>query len=109
MTDSAHRGERRRPRPEPPFAGLRRKGLAMSAGTVKWFAPGRGFGFIAADDGNSVLSVHYSDILSPTDGNLSVGQRVQFEIGADGKALRVRPLTDAFEVRRLEAWSLTGE
>jgi len=34
----------------------------MPTGTLKWFNPDKGFGFITADEGNKDLFVHQSDI-----------------------------------------------
>ncbi|SDG25305.1 cold shock protein (beta-ribbon, CspA family) [Klenkia brasiliensis] len=48
-------------------------------GTVKWFNAGKGFGFIAPDDGSADVFVHFSAI--PDRGGyreLDEGQRVQF-------------------------------
>jgi len=49
-------------------------------GTVKWFNAGKGFGFIARDNGNDVF-VHFTAILD-TGGyrELQEGQRVEFSI-----------------------------
>ncbi len=49
-------------------------------GTVKWFNAGKGFGFIARDNGNDVF-VHFTAI-ADTGGyrELQEGQRVEFSI-----------------------------
>jgi CspA family cold shock protein len=65
-------------------------------GTVQWFNPEKGFGFISPDDGADDVFVHYSDI--EDDGGyreLAEGQRVSFSrtTGPRGlSATRVRPL-----------------
>ncbi|MCL6478797.1 MAG: cold-shock protein [Peptococcaceae bacterium] len=48
-------------------------------GTVKWFNPGKGYGFIESEDGNDVF-VHYSAIMEEGYKTLDQGQRVQFEV-----------------------------
>lgn len=50
-------------------------------GTVKWFNPAKGFGFISPDDGSADLFVHHTAILDMPPGrrNLEQGQRVSFD------------------------------
>lgn len=52
----------------------------MSQGTVKWFNPDKGFGFIAPDGGAADVFVHYSEIVGNGFRSLDEGQRVEFEI-----------------------------
>lgn len=52
-------------------------------GTVKWFNPNKGFGFIERSDGNDVF-VHYSAINSTGYRSLEEGQRVEFTV-VEGK------------------------
>lgn len=69
----------------------------MPQGTVKWFNPDKGYGFISIDGSNEAddIFVHYSAI--ETDGfrTLTDGQKVEFETlqGERGiQAANVRPL-----------------
>lgn len=48
-------------------------------GTVKWFNPEKGFGFIQTEGGDDVF-VHFSSIQSAGFKSLEEGQRVSFEI-----------------------------
>ena len=57
----------------------------MATGTVKWFNAGKGFGFIAPDDGGKDLFVHHSDIQSNGYASLDEGQKVEFEVGMGQK------------------------
>ncbi len=59
----------------------------MTDGTVKWFNPTKGFGFIAPDDGGKDAFVHISEVERSGLSSLHEGQRVQFELvsGEDGK------------------------
>lgn len=51
----------------------------METGTVKWFNPEKGFGFIEVEDGSDVF-VHYSAIAGEGYKTLEEGQRVQFNV-----------------------------
>lgn len=48
-------------------------------GTVKWFNEGKGYGFIAPEEGNDVF-VHFSEIKMEGFKTLYEGQQVQFEV-----------------------------
>ena len=58
----------------------------MAQGTVKWFNPDKGYGFISRDDGDD-LFVHYSAIQMDGFKTLDEGQAVEFDItqGQNGK------------------------
>jgi len=67
----------------------------MAQGTVKWFNPEKGFGFIAADGGGADVFVHFSAI-ADTGGyrSLDENQRVEFETtvgpkGTQAESVRV--------------------
>jgi cold shock protein len=59
----------------------------VPVGTVKWFNPTKGFGFIQPDDGSKDVFVHISAVERAGLGTLKEGQKVQFELsrGKDGK------------------------
>jgi len=59
----------------------------MATGTVKWFNPTKGFGFIEPEDGSKYAFVHISAVERSGLPGLSEGQRVTFELvsGRDGK------------------------
>ena len=56
----------------------------MSTGTVKWFNPQKGFGFIEAQDGKDVF-VHISAVERAGMSTLNEGQKVTFELVANQK------------------------
>ena len=51
----------------------------MPQGTVKWFNGGRGYGFIAVEEGPDVF-VHVSAITGDGAPSLEEGQKVEFDI-----------------------------
>ncbi len=57
----------------------------MSTGTVKWFNPTKGFGFIQPEDGSKDVFVHISDVERSGMSTLNEGQRVSFELSRDPK------------------------
>ena len=57
----------------------------MSTGTVKWFNPDKGYGFISNDDGSDDVFVHFSAIQSDGFRTLKEGQKVNFETEPDPK------------------------
>jgi cold shock protein len=52
----------------------------MAQGTVKWFNPDKGFGFIAPDDGTSDVFVHYSAIDTSGYRTLEENQKVEYTV-----------------------------
>jgi CspA family cold shock protein len=63
----------------------------MPTGTVKWFNPTKGYGFIQPDDGSKDVFVHISAVERSGIGNLQEGQKVSFDIerGQQGKTSAV--------------------
>ncbi len=49
-------------------------------GTVKWFNPTKGFGFIVPDDGGKDVFVHISAVEKAGLKTLNEGQKVEFEL-----------------------------
>ncbi len=52
----------------------------MPKGTVKWFNPTKGYGFIAPDTGGKDIFVHISAVQKAGMRSLNEGQKVSFEI-----------------------------
>ena len=59
----------------------------MATGTVKWFNPNKGFGFIQPDDGGKDAFVHISAVERSGLSSLQEGQKVEYELtpGRDGR------------------------
>ena len=52
----------------------------MSVGTVKWFNPAKGFGFIQPEDGSKDVFVHISAVQRAGLDTLNEGQRIEYEL-----------------------------
>jgi CspA family cold shock protein len=66
----------------------------MATGTVKWFNPDKGYGFITREDGPDVF-VHFNAIQGEGHRSLSENQKVEFDVtqGPKGpQAANVRPV-----------------
>ena len=59
----------------------------MTEGTVKWFNPRKGYGFITTEDGKDIF-VHYADISGEGYRTLVEGDPVTFDIVEGEKGLR---------------------
>ena len=68
----------------------------MASGTVKWFNPTKGFGFIQPDDGSKDVFVHISAVERAGLPGLNEGDRLEFELEIDrrGKtaAVNLQPI-----------------
>ncbi len=60
----------------------------MANGTVKWFNPVKGYGFIQPDDGSKDAFVHISAVEHAGLDTLREGQKVSYDIvpGQNGKS-----------------------
>ena len=60
----------------------------MPTGTVRWFNPAKGFGFIEPDDGSKDAFVHISAVEKAGLNLLNEGQKVSYELqpGQNGKS-----------------------
>ncbi len=60
----------------------------MPTGTVKWFNPAKGYGFIQPDDGSNDAFVHISAVERAGLTGLREGQKVEYEVvpGRNGKS-----------------------
>ena len=54
--------------------------MAQETGTVKWFNPEKGFGFITRDNGEKDVFVHHSAIQGGGFRTLNDGERVEFDV-----------------------------
>jgi CspA family cold shock protein len=66
----------------------------MSIGTVKWFNPDKGFGFISQENGPDVF-VHFSGIAGDGFKNLEENDKVEFDLTSGPKG------PNASNVRRI--------
>jgi CspA family cold shock protein len=63
----------------------------MAVGTVKWFNPQKGFGFIQPDNGGADAFVHISAVEQAGLSTLNDGQKVSYDLeaGRQGKTSAV--------------------
>ncbi len=70
----------------------------MAIGTVKWFNPTKGYGFITPEDGSKDAFIHISAVERAGLRTLREGQKVEYDLvpGRDGKtsADNIKPLDD---------------
>ena len=69
----------------------------MPNGTVKWFNPAKGFGFIQPDSGGADVFVHISAVERSGLRTLNEGQKVSYEVERDPK----RGKTSAVNIKAL--------
>lgn len=55
----------------------------MATGTVKWFNPEKGYGFIQPDDGGKDIFVHISAVQRSGLNDLREGEKVTYELTTD--------------------------
>jgi CspA family cold shock protein len=78
-------------------------------GTVRWFDPERGFGFLAPQDGDADLFVHASEILGEGGARLlREGQAVEFEVGEGDRGPQARSVRVTGEVAADAALGVLG-
>jgi CspA family cold shock protein len=58
----------------------------MQIGTVKWFNPTKGFGFIQPEGGGADVFVHISAVERAGLATLHEGQRISFELERDKRS-----------------------
>lgn len=57
----------------------------MATGTVKWFNPTKGFGFIQPDNGGQDVFVHISAVERAGMRDLKDGQKISYDVTPDRK------------------------
>jgi len=60
----------------------------MTIGTVKFFNPGKGFGFVAPEGGGKDVFVHISAVEAAGMRVLAEGQRISFDTQSDAKGAK---------------------
>jgi CspA family cold shock protein len=70
-----------------PRAGAATASAGKETGSVKWFSPSKGFGFITRDNGEDIF-VHFRSISGDGHRILREGQRVEFEVTEGTKGLQ---------------------
>lgn len=55
----------------------------MATGTVKWFNPSKGFGFIEPEDGSKDVFLHISAVERAGMSSLNEGDKIEYEIQSE--------------------------
>lgn len=73
--------------PRKPRVATAAASVGKETGSVKWFSPSKGFGFITRDNGEDIF-VHFRSITGNGHRILREGQRVEFELTEGSKGLQ---------------------
>jgi CspA family cold shock protein len=73
-------------RKRPGFALKPKRERSMTTGTVKWFNPTKGYGFIAPDDGGNDVFLHISAVERAGLSSPNEGDKLNFELERDNKS-----------------------
>ena len=58
----------------------------MATGTVKWYNPTKGYGFIEPTDGGKDVFVHVSAVEASELNTLNEGQKISYEVERDRRS-----------------------
>ena len=67
----------------------------MATGTVKWFNPTKGFGFIEPDEGGNDVFVHISAVQGSGMDGLQEGQKINYELQTEKGKTSATNLSEA--------------
>ncbi len=67
----------------------------MATGTVKWFNPTKGFGFIEPEEGGNDVFVHISAVQGSGMDGLQEGQKINYELQTEKGKTSATNLTEA--------------
>ena len=67
----------------------------MATGTVKWFNPTKGYGFITPESGGKDVFVHVTAVEQAGMGTLSEGQKINYEVITEGRGDKAVDLSPA--------------
>lgn len=67
----------------------------MATGTVKWFNPTKGYGFIEPEDGGKDVFVHISAVEKAGLSSLHEGQKISYELAEEKGKTSAQNLQEA--------------